>query len=132
MKGCVDTGADAADPNNARFRLEVIKIPLADPSKAEITNAARIFQNLPVAPRNPERDAAGARAGAPPAAGAGGAGAGAAGAPPAGAPPPPVVAGGGAAQRRGRRGGGRRRGRAGRPGPRRPRQRDADRTEPVP
>ncbi|HEX5214027.1 MAG TPA: hypothetical protein VFV98_01120, partial [Vicinamibacterales bacterium] len=103
VKGCVDTGADAADPNNARFRLEVIKIPLADPSKAEITNAARIFQNLPVAPRNPERDAAGARAGgagragAPPAGGATGAGAGAAGAGAGGATPPPVVAGGGTA-----------------------------------
>ncbi|HET9370915.1 MAG TPA: hypothetical protein VFO19_11730 [Vicinamibacterales bacterium] len=95
VPGCKDTGADAADPNNARFRLEVIKIPLADPSKAEITNAARVFQNLPVAPRNPERDAAGRRGGQPPAAGA--AGAPPAGAPPAGATPPPVVAGGGAA-----------------------------------
>jgi hypothetical protein len=95
VPGCKDTGADAADPNNARFRLEVIKIPLADPSKAEITNAARVFQNLPVAPRNPERDAAGRRGGQPPAAGA--AGAPPAGTPPAGATPPPVVAGGGAA-----------------------------------
>ncbi len=37
------------DPNTARFRLEVIKVPLAAPQKAAITNAARIFQSLPVA-----------------------------------------------------------------------------------
>ena len=48
-----DTGADAADPNNARFRLEVIKVPLAAPEKAAIFNAARIFQGLPVRAAQP-------------------------------------------------------------------------------
>ena len=91
VPGCVDTGIDAADPKNARFRLEVIKVPLAAPEKSAIFNAARIFQNLPVRPANPERDAAG-RAG----------GAGAPAQPPAGATTAAggggaVVAGGGAA-----------------------------------
>jgi len=74
VPGCKDTGPDAADPNNARFRLEVIKVPLADPKTAAITNAARIFTGLPVttAFRNPERDAAGGRGGANAGAGRGG------------------------------------------------------------
>jgi hypothetical protein len=77
LPGCADGGID--DPNTARFRLEVIKVPLAAPQQAAIVSSPRIFNALPVPPRNPERDAAGARAGAPAAAGAPGA-AGAAGA----------------------------------------------------
>jgi hypothetical protein len=53
LKGCLDGGRD--DPNSARFRLEVIKVPLAKPSAAAIVNSPRIFNNLPVAPRNEER-----------------------------------------------------------------------------
>ena len=101
LPGCADGGLD--DPNSARFRLEVIKVPLAHPDQAAIVSSPRIFNALPVAPTNPERDAA-ARAGQPPragaagappagAAGAAGAGAGAAGAAGAGrrggGPPPP-------------------------------------------
>jgi hypothetical protein len=71
LPGCTDGGID--DPNSARFRLEVIKVPLATPDKAAIVSSPRIFNDLPVPPKNPERDAAaGARAGA---AGVGGAGA---------------------------------------------------------
>src|SRR5262249_7223394 len=53
LKGCQDGGRD--DPNSSRFRLEVIKVPLAKPSSAAIVSSPRIFNNLPVAPRNEER-----------------------------------------------------------------------------
>jgi hypothetical protein len=55
VPGCTDGGID--DPNTARFRLEVIKVPLRTPATAAIVNTARIFQDLPVAPRNEERAA---------------------------------------------------------------------------
>ena len=55
LPGCADGGPD--DPNSARFRLEVIKIPLAAPEKAAIVTSPRIFNGLPVAPRNADRDA---------------------------------------------------------------------------
>jgi hypothetical protein len=86
LPGCADGGLD--DPNTARFRLEVIKVPLAAPAQAAIVSSPRIFQDLPVPPRNPEREAVNARdaAAAAAARGAGdaagaGRGAGAAGAP---------------------------------------------------
>ncbi|HEU0116340.1 MAG TPA: hypothetical protein VFQ80_16745, partial [Thermomicrobiales bacterium] len=103
LPGCMDTGTDTADPNNARFRLEVIKVPLSAPSTAAIVSSPRIFQNLPVPPRNPERDAAaGGRGGNPPgAAGAAGGAAGGAAAAGGGA------ASGGAAGAAGAAGGGR-------------------------
>jgi len=82
LPGCLDGGLD--DPNSARFRLEVIKVPLAAPDKAAIVSSPRIFGELPVAPSNPERDAVSGRGGANPPAGAG-AGAGAGGASSAGA-----------------------------------------------
>ena len=102
LPGCADGGPD--DPNSARFRLEVIKVPLAPPETAAIVSSPRIFNNLPVAPTNPERDAA-ARAGQPPRAGA-------AGAPPAAGAAAPGAAGwrcggaGAAAAPAGRPGGG--------------------------
>jgi hypothetical protein len=55
VPGCKDGGVD--DPNSARFRLEVIKVPLRAPTQAAIVNTARIFQGLPVAPTNAERAA---------------------------------------------------------------------------
>jgi hypothetical protein len=55
LPGCADGGPD--DPNTARFRLEVIKVPLAAPEKAAIVTSPRIFNGLPVAPRNADRDA---------------------------------------------------------------------------
>ena len=74
LPGCADGGID--DPNTARFRLEVIKVPLSTPERAAIVSSPRIFNDLPVPPRNPERDAAGARAGGAPGAAAGAAAAG--------------------------------------------------------
>jgi hypothetical protein len=89
LPGCADS-PDRNDPNSARFRLEVIKVPLADPSKAAIVSSPRIFYDLPVPPTNAERNAA-----APPrgggagnAAGAANAGAAGAAAGAAGVPPP--------------------------------------------
>jgi hypothetical protein len=55
VPGCTDGGID--DPNTARFRLEVIKVPLAAPERAAIVSSPRIFQGLPVPPRNADRDA---------------------------------------------------------------------------
>lgn len=55
LKGCQDGGID--DPNSARFRLEVIKVPLAKPATAAIVSSPRVFNGLPVAPVNPERAA---------------------------------------------------------------------------
>jgi hypothetical protein len=65
LKGCLDGGRD--DANSARFRLEVIKVPLAKPSTASIVSSPRIFNALPVPPRDEERAAidAAARAAAP-------------------------------------------------------------------
>src|SRR6185503_1038121 len=57
LPGCQDGGID--DPNTARFRLEVIKVPLKAPEKAAIVSSPRVFSALPVPPRNAERDAAG-------------------------------------------------------------------------
>jgi hypothetical protein len=55
VPGCMDGGID--DPNTARFRLEVIKVPLRTPDHAAIVSSPRIFQGLPVPPRNEERAA---------------------------------------------------------------------------
>jgi len=55
VPGCTDGGID--DPNSARFRLEVIKVPLAAPETAGIVSSPRIFNNLPVPPKNADRDA---------------------------------------------------------------------------
>ncbi len=55
LKGCQDGGIN--DPNSSRFRLEVIKVPLAKPTSAAIVSSPRIFNSLPVPPRNEERAA---------------------------------------------------------------------------
>jgi LVIVD repeat-containing protein len=55
VPGCTDGGID--DPNTARFRLEVIKVPLRTPDHAAIVSSPRIFQGLPVPPTNAERAA---------------------------------------------------------------------------
>jgi hypothetical protein len=120
VPGCKDAGRGYNTPDTAQFRLEVIKVPLKAPETAAITNAARIFNNLPARPANPERDAAGRAAGAGGAAGAGAAGGavagGAAGAGAAGAAGG-AVAGGAAGGGRGGGGGGRGGGNAAPPGP---------------
>jgi hypothetical protein len=42
------------DPNTARFRIEVIQVPMANPTKAHIVSSPRIFQGLGPAPRHAE------------------------------------------------------------------------------
>jgi hypothetical protein len=56
LKGCSDLAPDQ-DPSSARFRIEVIKIPLANPERAAIVSSPRIFNDLAPAPghqENPE------------------------------------------------------------------------------
>ena len=55
VPGCED--GDIDNPNTARFRIEVIQVPLGDPVRAAIVSSPRIFQDLPIAPRNEERSA---------------------------------------------------------------------------
>lgn len=73
LPGCRDTGIE--DPQSARFRLEVIKVPLAAPDKAAIVSHPRIFYGLAPPPRRIEPGRGGQT---PPAAGAAAAGAAAA------------------------------------------------------
>ncbi len=44
VPGC--SNASSADANSSRLRIEVIKVPLADPSKAAVVNRANIFSGL--------------------------------------------------------------------------------------
>jgi hypothetical protein len=48
LTGCVAAPPEE-DPNSALFRIEVIRVPLANPAQAAIVNSPRIFQDL-VAP----------------------------------------------------------------------------------
>jgi hypothetical protein len=59
VPGCNDGGID--DPNTARFRLEVIQVPLRAPDRAAIVSSPRIFNDLPVPPKSADRDASDAR-----------------------------------------------------------------------
>jgi hypothetical protein len=52
LPGCKDGPID--DPNTARFRLEVIKVPLAAPQTAAIVSSPRIFYGLAPPPRRVE------------------------------------------------------------------------------
>jgi hypothetical protein len=45
LAGCVG-GLPSQDPNSALFRIEVIKVPLANPAAAAIVSSPRIFANL--------------------------------------------------------------------------------------
>jgi hypothetical protein len=54
LPGCLDAPID--DPNTARFRLEVIRVPLADPTQAAIVSSPRVFDDLVAPPRNAARD----------------------------------------------------------------------------
>ncbi len=117
LPGCTDGPID--DPNTARFRLEVIRVPVAAPEKAAIVSSPRIFQGLAPPPRRTEPGRGGAGAAAPggdaDAFGGGGrAGApaepAAAGAPAAGGAAGAPAAGGAAAAAGEGRGGGRGRG----------------------
>jgi hypothetical protein len=66
LPGCVAAAPDR-DPNSALFRIEVIKVPVANPSAAAIVSSPRIFTGLVAPPRHgaaPEDVAASARAAA--------------------------------------------------------------------
>ena len=58
MPGCKN-GTDAADETNSMFRLDVIKVPLKNPERAEVVTGARIFTGLEPAPRATGRPARG-------------------------------------------------------------------------
>jgi hypothetical protein len=45
LAGCVSASPDQ-DPNSSRFRIEVIKVPLAHPEQAAIVSSPRIFEGL--------------------------------------------------------------------------------------
>jgi hypothetical protein len=97
LPGCKDGPID--DPETARFRLEVIKVPLAAPQNAAIVSSPRIFAGLAPPPRRVEPGRGGAPGAAAPGAavpptGAAGAPTGAAGAPTGAAAPSGAPAGG--------------------------------------
>ncbi len=102
LPGCKDGPVD--DPDTARFRLEVIKVPLAAPQTAAIVSSPRIFYGLAPPPRRVEPGRGGRGNPAPDAAAPAAAGAGAAAAPgaPAAAANAPAGAPAGAAAGTGR------------------------------
>ncbi|HEY4101216.1 MAG TPA: hypothetical protein VGM20_10095 [Gemmatimonadales bacterium] len=53
LAGCVSDSPDK-NPNSARFRIEVIKVPLAHPEQAAIVNSPRIFNDLAAPPTHGE------------------------------------------------------------------------------
>ena len=53
LAGCVNLSPDK-DPNSALFRIEVIKVPLANPEQAAIVTSPRIFTGLVEAPAHGE------------------------------------------------------------------------------
>jgi hypothetical protein len=64
VPGCKE-GTDPADETNSLFRLDVIKVDLRQPEKAEVVTGARIFTGLDPAPRAASRPARGGRGRAP-------------------------------------------------------------------
>lgn len=56
LPGC-SYGDPDQNPNSAEFRIEVIKVPLADPSMAAIVSSPRIFDNLDAEPRHGNTEA---------------------------------------------------------------------------
>jgi hypothetical protein len=66
LPGCVRQSPDS-NPASARFRIEVIKVPLAAPQQAAVVSSPRIFDSLTAPPRHgeaPEDIAAAAQAAA--------------------------------------------------------------------
>ncbi len=57
LAGCRN-GTDPADETNSLYRLDVIRVPLANPEQAEVVTGARIFTGLEAAPRSAARQAA--------------------------------------------------------------------------
>jgi hypothetical protein len=93
LPGCKDAPID--DPDSSRFRLEVIKVPLAAPQTAAIVSSPRIFYGLAPPPRRVEPGRGGAGRGADPNAPATGEGAAANAAAPGSAAAPQGGRGGG-------------------------------------
>jgi hypothetical protein len=62
LPGCKN-GTDPADEANSLYRLDVIKVPLAHPEKAEVVTGARIFTNMTPAPQSAARASRGNRGG---------------------------------------------------------------------
>ena len=58
LAGCKN-GTDPADETNSLYRLDIIKVPLDEPEKAEVVGGARIFTGLDPAPRASGRPARG-------------------------------------------------------------------------
>ena len=64
LAGCVGV-PPTQDPNSALFRIEVIRVPLANPAQAAIVSSPRIFENLVAPPQHglsPADEAAAVRA----------------------------------------------------------------------
>ncbi|MDA1080739.1 MAG: hypothetical protein O2973_03525 [Gemmatimonadetes bacterium] len=89
LTGCSDLAPDAS-PTGENFRIEVIKVPVANPARASIVSTPRIFQGLEAVTRHADPPVSeeenvargrGGRAGAAPAAGAAGGRGGRGGAP---------------------------------------------------
>ena len=55
LEGCADIAAD--DPNSSRLRIEIIKVPLANPASAAVVGRANIFAGLGAAPAHGLSDA---------------------------------------------------------------------------
>ena len=55
LAGCADVAAD--DPNSSRLRIEIIKVPLANPASAAVVGRANIFAGLSAAPAHGLSDA---------------------------------------------------------------------------
>jgi hypothetical protein len=53
LSGCVSASPDS-NPASARFRIEVIKVPLAAPQQAAIVSSPRIFDSLSAPPTHAE------------------------------------------------------------------------------
>ena len=51
LAGCSGAPPDE-DPNSALFRIEVIRVPLADPASASVVSSPRIFEDLIAPPRH--------------------------------------------------------------------------------
>jgi hypothetical protein len=58
LPGCKN-GTDPADETNSLYRLDIIKVPLREPEKADVIGGARIFTGLEPAPRAAGRPARG-------------------------------------------------------------------------
>ncbi len=82
LEGCKN-GTDPADETNSIYRLDVIKVPLANPTRAEVVTGARIFTNMLPAPTRTGRGGRGGGGGGRGGRGGRGAAPGAEGQPPA-------------------------------------------------